>query len=753
MVSRRTDRLLHKITHHTNLEQPYDKNISGIIYPAQDADLLGRTVTLRYKNRYLPESDRIFDEMAPDRYDDPTMTDEDVNIHEAEFIVLRCDLSEPFRAIFLSVDYTIMLVGDSRTYQDNVLKYPKQIEEYIGLYLIDQYFETPFIHLNGVVLSCDSSEPGNGIIAEFYADNTVRFLLDYEVQAVVLDRYDPDGERDYNGMDPEDHPFVYINLDGKFARNEGEDITINADGGYPDPLADMYRRDILTLKEVCELRSRIIHERRIYGSQGITPREVIVTPDKATLYDGETLQLEAEIKPPLTPFKEITWRSSDESLATVDENGLVTGIGSGKVKIYAINTDVWGRCIVDARVTVRSIEFDPPSITLPIGETYKLKPIILPENATDKKVTWSSSDESLATIDENGLVTGIGEGPVVITARSANGVEGVCNIQVIDTYVPVESIIITNLSTDILNLSTNSLELDEFVLEVQVLPENATNKNIFSRVANKYDDFAVYVEDITENRVRIKGLCYDCGHPNIVEIHSQDNPNIIKSIKVNVDTLLESTKLSKDAIDLDPDFISGSIRTTAELDIIFYPQNESVVPDVITAGVNEEGVLSVMETLTNSNEDVVTIIDTESYKTVDHYALNKLIVKAKDPGTSQITITDPISGEVHTCNVLVGEEGIKSIVFKDVPDWEYVKPGDIINIKIIVDPDYWYEYPDLYNIIYTIEGNEDDSVEIIDNTTYITLKIKKACSNITVTATANSGISNSFTITEVRNNS
>jgi hypothetical protein len=216
---------------------------------------------------------------------------------------------------------------------------------------------------------------------------------------------------------------------------------------------------------------------------------------------------------------------------------------------------------------------------------------------------------------------------------------------------------------------------------------------------------------------------------------------------------LESTELSKNYIDLDPEFITGSVRTITELDVIFYPQNKSVVPDVIIAGVNEEGVLSVMETLTNSNEDVVTIIDTESYKTIDHYTSNRIMVKAKDPGTSQITITDPISGEVHTCNVLVGEEGIKSIAFRDIPDWEYVRPGDVINIKIIVDPDYWYEYPDLYNISYTIEGNEDDSVEIIDNTTYIALKIKKACSNITVTATANNGISNSFIITEVRNNS
>ena len=55
MVSRRTDRLLHKITHHTNKTYPYDKNISGFDYPIQDYEILGREITLRYKNRYIPD--------------------------------------------------------------------------------------------------------------------------------------------------------------------------------------------------------------------------------------------------------------------------------------------------------------------------------------------------------------------------------------------------------------------------------------------------------------------------------------------------------------------------------------------------------------------------------------------------------------------------------------------------------------------------------------------------------------------------
>lgn len=752
MVSRRTDRLLHKITHHTNLEQPYSENISGNKYPAQDADKLGRTVTLRYKNRYIPDTTHI-NNMSPDRYEPgPGIVDEEGNlikdIYEDEFIILRCDLTPPFKALFLSVDYKIMLVGDSRTYEDVVLKYPKQIEEYIGLFMYNQYFDTPEMQFKSVLLSCDSSEPGYGIIAEFYPDNYVRFLLDHEVQSVVLDRYDADGERDFDGIDPEDHQLVYIDLNGKFPRNDGESITIDSDGGYPDPLADMYRRDILTLKEVCELRGRIITERQIYGSHGITPREVIVTPKKATVYNNETLQLEAELVTPTPPYADIVWRSSDESLATVDENGLVTGVGSGKVNIYAIATDVWGRCIVNAKVAVESIELNETTLYLPIGEDFQFEATILPENATDKKLTWTSSDESLATVNSKGKATGIAEGSVTITATSKNGVEAVCNVEVIDTYVPVESIVVRNVPTGVLNLSTNGSDPDELVLDIQVLPENATNKNVFGRVQNKYDDFAVYVENITETSIRVKGLCYDAEHPNIVNIHSMADPSVKATIQVRVSTELESVDLSDYTIDLDPGFDQESVRSIGELDVIFNPQNKGVIPDLFTAGVNRQDVLDVIDTVTNSDDDIVTIEDSQSYED-NHYVSDALILHANNPGTSIVSVTDIVSGEVKTCTVTVGELEIGSIKFIGVPDWERVQVGDVFDIQLKVDPYYWYQFPDLYSITISVQGNDNDGIEIINNITYITLKVKDNCSNVTVTATANSGTTASFTITEI----
>ena len=277
MVSRRKDKLFHKMTHHTNVSQPYSKYISGIKYPSQPSSKLGRPVTLKYRNKYI--ADTIYDEYTinEERYNIRPYTDTERNdIIEQDFILLRCDETEPYVMIAIADNYTAMIVGDSRDYEDKVHLYPKQIEEFLGLAVIDQYIESLDIQINSVVLSCDSIEPCNSIIAEFYSgydpshseyrNDYVRFVLESEVQSVVMDKYDIDGLRDYNGKDPEGNiGLIYVDLNGLKPSNEGERITRDANGGYPNPLQDVYRFGILSKDEVFDLRSRILNDRRIYG--------------------------------------------------------------------------------------------------------------------------------------------------------------------------------------------------------------------------------------------------------------------------------------------------------------------------------------------------------------------------------------------------------------------------------------------------------------------------------------------------------
>ena len=277
MVSRRTDRLLNKITHHTNIYQPFTKYISGEKYPLQDGDKLGTLVKLKYRNKYISDINHISPNPNEYQYPDefeftPTPYKDGIfvgDIIEQDFILLRCDLTEPYFMIAMSDDYVAMIVGDSRNYMDIVHKYPKQIEEYLGLLVQDHYY--PSTYITSVVLACDSMEPGNSIIAEFYANaersDYVRFVTDSELESIVMDRYDADGSKNYNGKDPNPHTGLeYIDLDGWKPDYGEETLGIIANGGYPDPLRDMYRKDILSREEVLELRRRILSERIIYGT-------------------------------------------------------------------------------------------------------------------------------------------------------------------------------------------------------------------------------------------------------------------------------------------------------------------------------------------------------------------------------------------------------------------------------------------------------------------------------------------------------
>ena len=152
-----------------------------------------------------------------------------------------------------------------------------------------------------------------------------------------------------------------------------------------------------------------------------------VSPDTLTLTKkDETAQLTAKVTPSYADNKRVTWQSSDEKVATVDENGKVTAVGNGTATITA--TSVSGSYTAAVSVTVKipveiqklTIEAEKETLTK-IGESTELKVKIEPENADLQKLIWQSSDEKVATVDENGKVTAVGNGTATITATSVSG--------------------------------------------------------------------------------------------------------------------------------------------------------------------------------------------------------------------------------------------------------------------------------------------------------------------------------------------
>ena len=152
-----------------------------------------------------------------------------------------------------------------------------------------------------------------------------------------------------------------------------------------------------------------------------------VSPDTLTLTGkDETAQLTAEVLPSYADNTRVTWKSSDESVVTVDEKGKVTAVGNGTATITV--TSVSGNYTATVAVTVKipveiekiTIEAEKETLTK-IGESTELKVKIEPENADAQKLIWKSGDEMIAAVDENGKVTAIGNGTVIITVTTEDG--------------------------------------------------------------------------------------------------------------------------------------------------------------------------------------------------------------------------------------------------------------------------------------------------------------------------------------------
>lgn len=192
-----------------------------------------------------------------------------------------------------------------------------------------------------------------------------------------------------------------------------------------------------------------------------------VTLDKTTLSlaVGESATLTAMVKPDDATDKTVIWTSSDESVAKVD-NGKVTAVKAGKATITAKCGGKTAECAVTVTVPTGSVNLDKTALSLAVGETVQLTATVKPDDATDKNVAWTSSDESVAKVD-NGKVTAIKAGNATVTAQ-CGGKTAKCIVTVI---VPVKSI----------TLDKSSLTMavgETSVLTATVKPDNATDKTI-----------------------------------------------------------------------------------------------------------------------------------------------------------------------------------------------------------------------------------------------------------------------------------
>ena len=192
---------------------------------------------------------------------------------------------------------------------------------------------------------------------------------------------------------------------------------------------------------------------------------------------GDQVSLDVTISPDNATNKKISWSSSKESVATVTPEGIVEAVSAGTAFITATSEDsgVNAKCEIIVKekvINVTGIALNKTSLPLTEGEEFTLEATVTPDNATNKRVTWTSNNEAVATVSAEGVVKAIKAGTANITASSKDsGVNAKCEITVKEKVISVTGIA---LSKTTLSLS----EGEGFTLEATITPDNATNKEI-----------------------------------------------------------------------------------------------------------------------------------------------------------------------------------------------------------------------------------------------------------------------------------
>ncbi len=166
---------------------------------------------------------------------------------------------------------------------------------------------------------------------------------------------------------------------------------------------------------------------------------VSISQTNATLNKGEALTLTAAVAPAnTTEDRSISWTSDNTSVATV-KNGVVTAVGPGTARITASHGKYYASCTVTVFSPMSGIELEQKTLHVIEGYTGNLSAIFLPADTTDERsITWSSSDETIATVSADGVVIGVAEGVCEITA-TCKAFTAVCQVTVLQ-YVEVEEI-------------------------------------------------------------------------------------------------------------------------------------------------------------------------------------------------------------------------------------------------------------------------------------------------------------------------
>ena len=419
--------------------------------------------------------------------------------------------------------------------------------------------------------------------------------------------------------------------------------------------------------------------------------EVQLGREALDMYEGDTFKLTATVLPVnTTDSKDISWSSNNEAVATVSEDGTAKSVGTAVITATSTNGKT-ASCTVTVEkklIPITEVSLSESAVGIIEGNTHKLTATVLPENTTDSKsISWSSNNEAVATVSEDGTITAKSAGTAVITATSSNGKTADCTVTVSKKEIPITEVHLDKSSATL-------TEGDSTTLVATVLPENTTDgKSIKWSSSN----VAVATVDLMGK------LTAKSAGTAIITATSENGKTASCAITVEKKLIpITEVSLSESAVGI----IEGN---THKLTATVLPENTTDSKSV---------------SWSSNNEAVATVSEDGT-------------ITAKSAGTAVITATST-NGKTAGCTVTVSKKEIPIVDVALNRTSATITEGDILNLTATVLPENTTESK---NIGWSSSNND---IATVDSTGKVTAK---QAGTVVITATSSNGKTASCTIT------
>lgn len=462
-----------------------------------------------------------------------------------------------------------------------------------------------------------------------------------------------------------------------------------SDGPGNEP-AELVPGDVLSTREL--------------GRNRVT--DISLNVPNADLRLGEMLQLVETISPVNASEKGVIWTSANEAVASVDQAGNITGeaIGSTVITVTTIDGNLQAQAIInviDDVIPVASVSVTPTETNLVLNGTLVLEATVLPADATNKDVIWTSADPSIVEVDENGELLGISFGTTVITVST---VDGGFTAQSTVTVVENSQINVTGVQ---LNVESANIEIGQTqILEATITPMNATN----SLVVWSSEDSAIVSVD---SNGEILGVAAGTA---VINVTSEDG-NFTAQATI---TVVDNIFIGVTGISINPDTVDLELESSLFIDATVQPSDAS-----------DKSLIWFTE-----DETIVTVDDNGQ---VVGIALGTTVVTATTIDgefVAQVTIT--VVEKTNGPNGIISVTGI-SIEIDDL----VLKERDIVQIIGTV-------LPENASNDYILWVPLDPSIVIVDSNGNV--EAKKVGETILTATTLDGGFSKTITVTVLPNN-